>query len=202
MTTPQNSSTPAGWYPDPAGTGGTRWWNGVTWTDDTHTAYVEAHVRQAVPPASAGTPAYNVHIWTIIALLVVSTLSVFLVNVEAQLLAGVQEGATGVPAPIDAGTVINQILSFVIWGLSALFAFFDWREIKRSGVQQPFHWAWSFLSILVYLIGRGIIMQRRTGAGIATMWIAIAYFVFTFVYVIVIFVAAFSILMNEVSLAP
>ena len=32
---------PPGWYPDPAGTGGTRWWNGVEWTD---------HVQQAAPP--------------------------------------------------------------------------------------------------------------------------------------------------------
>ncbi len=32
---------PAGWYPDPAGTPGTRWWDGRTWTE---------HVQQAAPP--------------------------------------------------------------------------------------------------------------------------------------------------------
>jgi uncharacterized protein YxjI len=32
---------PPGWYPDPAGTGATRWWNGMEWTD---------HVQQAAPP--------------------------------------------------------------------------------------------------------------------------------------------------------
>jgi uncharacterized protein YxjI len=32
---------PPGWYPDPAGSGGTRWWNGQGWTD---------HVQPATPP--------------------------------------------------------------------------------------------------------------------------------------------------------
>jgi hypothetical protein len=26
---------PAGWYPDPAGSGGQRWWNGTAWTNET-----------------------------------------------------------------------------------------------------------------------------------------------------------------------
>jgi uncharacterized protein YxjI len=39
---------PPGWYPDPAGSAGTRWWDGQGWTD---------HVQQAAaPPPSAPPP--------------------------------------------------------------------------------------------------------------------------------------------------
>ena len=35
---------PPGWYADPAGTPGTRWWDGQSWTE---------HVQQAAPPPPA-----------------------------------------------------------------------------------------------------------------------------------------------------
>jgi uncharacterized protein YxjI len=38
---------PPGWYPDPAGSGGTRWWDGQGWTD---------HVQQAALPSPPPPP--------------------------------------------------------------------------------------------------------------------------------------------------
>jgi hypothetical protein len=202
MTTPHPSNAPAGWYPDPAGTGSTRWWNGVDWTDNLQTPYVEAHARQPVPQAAAGTPAYNAFIWAILGLLALSFLSQFLVNVEQTINASIQAELRGLPAPVDPASNLVSLLSFVIYGLSVLFAFLDWRQIKVSGVQKPFHWAWSFLSILVYLIGRGIIMKRRVGTGIATMWIAIGYIVASIIVFIVIVGMAVSLLMTNPDFLP
>ncbi len=47
MTQP---SPPPGWYPEPAGGGGTRWWDGQGWTD---------HVQPAPPPAPPPGPRYG-----------------------------------------------------------------------------------------------------------------------------------------------
>ncbi|MDY6997638.1 MAG: DUF2510 domain-containing protein [Actinomycetota bacterium] len=46
MTTPQ---TPAGWYPDPAGSGGRRYWDGLAWTD--HRAPQAPHAAAPHQPA-------------------------------------------------------------------------------------------------------------------------------------------------------
>ncbi|RBY77920.1 scramblase [Blastococcus sp. TF02-09] len=41
---------PAGWYPDPAGTPGARWWDGGAWTE---------HVQQPAPLAASGPSLYE-----------------------------------------------------------------------------------------------------------------------------------------------
>lgn len=65
----------------------------------------------------------------------------------------------------------------LVYGLCALFAFLDRAALIERGVPRPFHWAWTFLSAPVYVIGRSVIVHRRTGRGIAPMWAAIALYV-------------------------
>jgi Protein of unknown function (DUF2510)/Domain of unknown function (DUF4352) len=53
MTTPP---TPAGWYPDPDGSGGQRYWDGSAWTEH-HSPAAHATPEPSAPPAPAEPPA-------------------------------------------------------------------------------------------------------------------------------------------------
>jgi hypothetical protein len=69
-------------------------------------------------------------------------------------------------------------LGYLVAGIGILFAWLDWRELKRRGIQKPFHWAWAFLALVVtngvYVIGRGVILRRQTGKGLGPVWVWIA----------------------------
>jgi hypothetical protein len=73
---------------------------------------------------------------------------------------------------------------FVVIGLNWLLAavlvvasWLDYRELVRRGVERPFHWAWSFLSV-VYPIGRSVVVRGVAGGrGLAPIWVTIAAYV-------------------------
>jgi len=83
------------------------------------------------------------------------------------------------------------LLSLSGWVLGAavvLFSWLDWRWLVRAGVPQPFHWAFGFFSLLgypVYAIGRAVVTRRRTGRGMAVLWVVIALFAVSIVVSIV-----------------
>ena len=181
------STIVAGWYPDPAGSGRSRWWDGTQWTDRYETPYTLAPQTLTAP---AGTPAYNSWIWSLIALLAVRTLLSF---VPLLIPGYFEDAASGSPtgefALVD---LVTGVIGWVLYGVTVALAYFDWRTLRDSGVPQPFHWAFAFLPTPVYLIGRAVVTRRRTGSGNATLWIAIGYMVLSFVSFIVTIVAAAS----------
>lgn len=62
------------------------------------------------------------------------------------------------------------------WGGSAAtvwFAVLDVRELRARGFVRPFHWGWSFLGSIVYVIGRHVVIRRRGGSDRAPLVVMI-----------------------------
>ncbi|UTT61918.1 DUF2510 domain-containing protein [Microcella humidisoli] len=179
MTDPAVPSTPAGWYADPAGGTQRRWWDGARWTDHLETPY--STTAAAMPErAPEGTDPSTTWIWPLVVIPVLQLLSVFWIDWETFIVTSLTDTSVAGQAALFStpGYVAVTALGWITNILFVLFAFLDWRELRRRGVPQPFHWAWSFLVLAsawpVYPIGRAIVARRRTGRGMASLWITIA----------------------------
>lgn len=71
------------------------------------------------------------------------------------------------------GFTLNLGVTFLLIGVSGLLAFLDQRGLRQRGIDRPFPWGWGFL-YGVYLIGRTIVLRRRTGRGAAPLVLAAA----------------------------
>jgi Protein of unknown function (DUF2510) len=196
--------TPPGWYPDPAGKPQSRWWDGAQWTDHVHDPQVQPY-QVAVPlKAPEGTKPYTLFIWLIVLLPLIEYPLLFLIDWGDYFRNSLSASAYGTASYSSVLSIFTpQYLiviasGWVLYGASAVFAYRDWKELKRREVPSPFHFAFVFISSLVYVIGRSVVIRRRTGSGIAPMWVAIIFTVVGgFATVTVIFVQMFSVL-NEV----
>jgi hypothetical protein len=193
----------AGWYPDPAGSPRTRWWNGTGWTESysattppTAAATPWSSPADAAPapypnlaPYSAapvlrapeGTSPSTPFIW-IIALLPAASLAFSLAQlgtIDVTLAEALDPNA-----PLVAtANLLAYGITLVIATLTIVFAFLDSRALAAKGVPRPFHWAWSFFALLsapVYMIGRSVVARRRTGSGLAPMFVNLAIIVLDF----------------------
>lgn len=173
---------PPGWYTDPAGGPKQRWWDGTQWTEHFQEPYSPA-VAAAALKAPEGTPVYTPWIW-IIALLPVLQLVPLATFDFGGYLRGAMSPYGSIAMMTSPGYLLLTLGGWVIYGLSALFAYFDWRRLVAVGMPRPFHFAWVFLSSVVYVIGRSVVVRRRTGRGIAPMWVSIAGIVLSFIVVI------------------
>jgi hypothetical protein len=172
-------STPAGWYPDPNAPGGQRWWDGTQWTE---------HVGQAAQPyepfapvkAPAGTTTGTVWIWIIVLLPLLGLASIFLIDWKGYLDSFFTAALSNDPSAstraslalyTQPGYLLTVALGWLSYGVTVVFAALDVRELKKRGVPQPFHWAFAFLTSTVYIIGRSVVVRRRTGGGLAPLWV-------------------------------
>ena len=199
-----------------------RYWDGTQWTEHTHdpaqaqaraaqaqqqASYAgqqqQAYVAPVQPKAPAGTQPNTIMGWLnaatpVLLLIDLVPLYFWLSN----LLNGVDfndpRSANGLFANEFTPTyAIILLLAFVAQALFVVFAALDWRTLRKTGVPAPFHWAWSFFTLisfggLVYVIGRAIVVRRRTdksGAGPMILYIVLmgAYLIASIVVVIVVF---------------
>jgi hypothetical protein len=196
-------AAPPGWYPDPAGTGRLRWWDGTAWTDQYSTPpqqggypgsyagspyaagpYANASAPLQRPNIGRDAPVYNPLIWAITLLPLVPTVLLLLWNPELRFITvGRQQTPTLDPLSIFSPAYFMLVISgFVAYAVSVLLAYFDSERLKRVGVVRPFHWAWSFLSSAVYVVGRSVITSKvARGRGLVPIWVMIGVFVLNIV---------------------
>jgi hypothetical protein len=146
-----DAQLPAGWYDDGETPDVVRWWDGVGWTE--HTLFGGESGDRARPLLPSELAVYGPFIWVITLLPVVSWLRYFLP---------------------DPGYRVDGFISLIFGAATIVLAHRDREWLIGQGVMRPFHWAWSFLSSPVYVIGRSVIVRRVAAPeGLAPMWVAI-----------------------------
>jgi len=180
--TTQNA--PAGWYPDPAPDTAPGRWDGTQWTEHVGVPATQPSLGTLIRVGNEGTKPYTPWIWIITLLPLLGPSSFFLID-WTQIL----DSSTSTANPYaslaiysDPGYLISTAISWISYALTVVFAFLDVRELKKRGVPQPFHWAFAFIPwSLVYVIGRSVVAKRRTGSGMAPVWVSMAIIVVFFI---------------------
>jgi len=155
--------------------------------------------QQALPE---GTSVSTPWIWLIVLFPLLSLVDVLTVDYSTIFAASLEDPAA-VPE-VQLRDVLSTLLSFVLWGLTVLFAWLDHKALLRRGIVAPFHWAYAFIPVtLVYVIGRTVVLRRRVGRGSAPLWVLVGVLVLsTIVSVAIVGTAAVMGFEQGLSTAP
>lgn len=162
----------AGWYADHTDPALQRWWDGLSWTEHTRAGYPAGGVELKAPE---GTSWNTPWIWLVIFLPLLSYTGLFFFNVSG-LITRDPAALTAAMTGLVIWSIVYTTVGLLLTAALIAFAYFDWRELKRRGVPEPFHWAFAFLGV-VYPIGRAVVTNRRIGDGLQVLWASIAVFV-------------------------
>jgi hypothetical protein len=182
----QTPQAQAGWYPVAPGSSQLRWWDGTQWTEHTHdpaAAYTTQQQQSLVAPE--GTRPNTVWMWilAISPLLALASPILWSAGDYFRHLMVAAEGSSYDPMAVYASPayLISVALSFALYAIAVVLSLADYLVLRKRGVPRPFHWAWSFLSSIVYVIGRTVVVRRRTGRGLAPLWVFIGATVATWI---------------------
>jgi|GEM_PF-1042678 len=189
-TTASGTAAP-GWYPD--GTGGQRWWNGVSWSEHTALAPAPAVGPVQRPALPEGARIDTGWVWVVALGYLVSALPLFFFDMNGYLRAVVDaefSGSTSALAEVMTGYVafllLSWLLSLAVWGFTIFAAFRDHKHLQAIGVERPFHWAFAFIPYtIVYLIGRHVVLRKVSRTAGWPLWAHIASYALVFLVSIV-----------------
>ena len=182
----------AGWYPDPAGSGNLRWWNGVAWTDQFQQPY-SPEATAAALRAPEGTKAYTPWIWFVVFLPYITLPFLFLIDfssliTEDMLFDDTAAMRAQVAFFLSPGMITLTLLSWVAIIGTILFSWLDWRALTAAGVPRPFGWPWQRqdqVVVTAHALGRAVVTKRRTGHGSGVLWATIIALVVGFIVAII-----------------
>jgi hypothetical protein len=129
----------------------------------------------AAPPATATRRPGTVWIWAAIVASVLPLYTGVFLDPAAAVRGIGGSGSTLTPA----GAIVVALAALVIVDVALvaaalLFAWLDHRTLRRRGVEAPFGWGWAVLAFAltlgVYVVGRTVVVHRRTGRGLAPLW--------------------------------
>ena len=204
---PATATAPAGWYQVSPGSATQRYWDGSAWTEHIHdpaaaaaaatataapAAAQPAHGHRAALKAPEGTSATTVWFWLTVGSFAISIAYWIVTQIYFQSQIASND-FKGDPATADTLFNVSVLLGVVSVAAFVVFPVFDWLALRKRGVPKPFNWAWSLFAILlsspiVYVIGRTVVIKRRTGKGLAPLWVFIALQVITFILAVVVLV--------------
>ena len=188
VVAPAAAAAAAGWYPVAAGSAQQRWWDGTRWTDHVYDPAAAARAAAAAPAAVApvraaeGVKPGTVWFWLLVVgapvlqLLELIPTSIWIRSFLSSIGSNLENPNAILGAEFNAAYAVLLLCGLVVYAFCIVFAALDWRELTANGVPRPFHWAWSFLIFVVgcpavYIIGRTVVAKRRTGVGMAPLWV-------------------------------